>query len=93
MQVLTVSRFGADWAVRDVTGEAYGRSPDIRSTYEMAQQMGRRTGAHIKFSPEAERHYKATLAGDPVDTGLQPAPKSPRRFRALLRAFLEAAGI
>ena len=88
MQVLTVCRFEAEWAVRDVMGEAYGRSPDIRNTYESAQQLARRIGARVEFSPEAERHYKAVIAGRSVDTSQQLPPKSPRRFRALLTRFV-----
>lgn len=67
MQVLTVCRFEADWAVRDVTGETYGRSPDIRNAYDAAQQMARRIGAHIEFSAEAETHYRAVEDGELVD--------------------------
>ena len=83
MQVLTVCRLDAGWAVRDVTGETYGHSPDVRHVYKAAQQMARRIGAHIEFSAEAERHYRAAI-GQPVDTEPLPAPKSARRFHALL---------
>ncbi len=77
MQVLTVCRYEADWVFRDVTGEAYGRSPDIRNVYEAAQQMARKIGAHIEFSGEAESHYRAVMAAPPVDTARDPLPKSP----------------
>jgi len=94
MQVLTVCRFEAGWAFRDVTGETYGHSPDIQHTYQAAQQMARRIGAHIEFSAEAERHYRAAIAGRPVpiDTAPQPAPKSSRRFYALLGRILGRRG-
>jgi len=74
MQVLTVCRFEKGWAVRDVTGASYGRSPDIRSVYDTAQHMARRTGARIAFSQEAESHYKAVMADDLVDIGGQQPP-------------------
>lgn len=88
MQVLTVCRYDGEWAVRDVTGETYGRSPDIRVTYEMAQRMARRITAQIEFSQEAERHYKAVLAGHSVDTPQQPVPKSIPRLGALVARFV-----
>jgi hypothetical protein len=61
MQTLTVCRVETDWAVRDVTGEAYGRSPDIRHAYETARQMARRMGSQIKFTREAEDHYRSVV--------------------------------
>lgn len=92
MQVLTVYRIDTDWAFRDVTGEAYGRSPDIRNTYDSAQQMARRIGAHIDFSREAEVHYRAVIAApfatQLVDTAPRPAPNSPGRFRAFVARFV-----
>lgn len=51
--------------------------------YVSEQEMARRIGAPIVFSAEAERHYRAAIAGHPVDTEPQPAPKSSRRFHAL----------
>ncbi len=88
MQVLTVCRHDAGWAFRDVTGEAYGRSPDIRNAYEAAQQMARKIGAHIEFSSEAEIHYRAVMAAPSVDTGVDPLPKSPIAWSArVARSF------
>ena len=68
MQVLTIDQAGSDWAFRDVTGEIYGRSPDIRHTYQAAQQMARRTGAHLTFSAEAESHFRAATDHSSVDS-------------------------
>lgn len=84
VQTLTVCRSDPDWIVRDVTGEAYGRSPDIRNVYDAAQQMARRIGAHIEFSREAEAHYRAVMAGQSVGTLAKDDPKSTGRFRALI---------
>lgn len=88
MQTLTVCRFEADWGFRDVTGEAYGRSPDIQHTYEAAQQMARRIGAHIQFSPEAESHYRAMIEGAAVDVERGPVANNvASRARAFLKRF------
>lgn len=59
-QILTVCRINAEFAVRDVTGSTYGHSPDIRVVLEAAQRMAQRIGAQVKFTPEAEKHYRET---------------------------------
>lgn len=82
MQVLTLCRFGTDWAFRDVIGEIYGRSTDIRDTYDAAQHMARRIGALVEFSSEAEIHYRAATASQSVDNEASPHPKSRHGFRA-----------
>ena len=87
MQVLTVCRYDAGWAFRDVTGEAYGRSPDIRNAYEAAQQMARKIGAHIEFSSEAERHYRDVMAAPSVDTGGDPLPNPPIALSVRIARF------
>ncbi len=63
-QILTVCRINAEFAVRDVTGSTYGHSPDIRVVLETAQRMAQRIGAHVKFTPEAERHFRDTAQVD-----------------------------
>ncbi|MEZ2409052.1 hypothetical protein AB6806_19785 [Bosea sp. RCC_152_1] len=82
MQVLTLCRFGSDWVFRDVTGEIYGRSADIRDTYDAAQRMARRTGALVELSTEAEIHYRAAMASLSVDNEASPPPESRHGFRA-----------
>lgn len=72
MQVLTLCRIDTDWAFRDVTGSAYGHSPDIRIVLETAQSMAQRIGAHVKFTPEAESHYRAII-GPRNETQTEPA--------------------
>ena len=52
--ILTVCRRGADWAVRDATGEHYGQSPYISETIEAAQRLSLRNGSKVVMSPEAE---------------------------------------
>lgn len=88
MQVLTVCRFEAGWAFRDVTGEIYGRSPDIRRTFEAAQQMARRIGAHIKFSAEAESHYRDATEDRIIDLSERPAANASIGAFAFLWRFM-----
>lgn len=66
-QILTVCRVNAEFAVRDVTGSTYGHSPDIRVVLETAQRMAQRIGAHVKFTPEAEMHFRGTTQVDQED--------------------------
>ncbi|WP_306224317.1 hypothetical protein [Bosea beijingensis] len=87
MQVLTVCRYDAGWAFRDVTGEAYGRSPDIRNAYEAAQKMARNIGARIEFSKEAEIHYQAVMAAPAIDSGGDPSPNPPIALSVRLARF------
>ncbi len=56
--ILTVCRHGADWAVRDATGEHYGQSPDIDETIQAAQRLSLRNGAKVVMSPDAESHIR-----------------------------------
>lgn len=55
-QTLTVCRVGTDWAVRDVTGEIYGRSPDLEEARRTAVRMGERIGANVALSGDAKAH-------------------------------------
>ena len=55
---LTVCRLGDEWAVRDATGELYGRSPLIDNTIEAAQRLSRRHGGRVILSVEAEIHLR-----------------------------------
>jgi hypothetical protein len=82
MQVVAQCRFRSDWAFRDVTGEIYGRSADIRDTDDSVQGMARRIGALVEFSSEAEIHYRAATASQSVDSDASPPPKSPHGFCA-----------
>ena len=66
-QILTVCRIDAEFAVRDVTGSTYGHSPDIKVVLETAQRMAQRIGAHVKFTPEAERHFRDTTQVDQIE--------------------------
>lgn len=87
MQTLTLCRFGSNWVFRDVTGEIYGRSADIRDTYDAAQQMARRIGARVELSSEAEIHWAAT-ASLSVDIEPSPPSKSGHGFRAAFARLL-----
>lgn len=58
---LTVCRLGDEWAVRDATGELYGRSPVIDHTIEAAQHLARRHGGRVIMSMEAEIHLRSRL--------------------------------
>lgn len=55
-QTLTVCRAGTDWAVRDVTGEIYGRSADVEEVRRTAIRMAERIGAHVALSDDAKAH-------------------------------------
>lgn len=67
-QILTVCRIDAEFAVRDVTGSTYGHSPDIGAVLETAQRMARRIGADVKFTPEAEKHFRDTACINNVES-------------------------
>ena len=55
-QTLTVCPSNGEWAVRDVTGSLYGKSPLIGEALETADRMAARLGAVVKLSAEASEH-------------------------------------
>lgn len=64
-QILTVCRLGTDWAVRDVTGEHYGRSSDIHAVIEYARGLASRTGSHVALSDSAQECMNSKVTLDP----------------------------
>jgi len=87
MQVLTVCRFGAEWAFRDVTGTAYGHSSDIEAVIEAAQEVARRQAARVVLTPEAEEHRRLPVAAASIGVPTSAVPKPRRRFREFLSRF------
>lgn len=53
-QTLTVCRVGTDWAVRDVTGTIYGKSPNFDEARATAARMAERVGGNVALSGEAK---------------------------------------
>lgn len=52
-QSFTICRVGTEWAVRDVTGELYGKSPDINHAIATARRLASRSGGRVEYSREA----------------------------------------
>lgn len=87
MQVLTVGRFEAEWAFRDVTGTAYGHSSDIEAVIKAADEVARRQAARVVLTPEAEEHRRSLADAGSVSVHASPAPKPKRGFREFLSRF------
>lgn len=87
MQVLTVCRFETEWAFRDVTGEFYGRSPDIEAVIEAAEDVARRQAARVVLTPEAEEHRRSSDGAASVDVQASPSAKPRRSFREFMSRF------
>lgn len=56
VQTLTVHQAGKEWGTKDVTGSAYGRSPDVFETIEAAERLANRLGDSVSLSREAQNH-------------------------------------
>lgn len=83
-QILTVCRIGAEWAFRDVTGEAYGHSTDIEKAVEAAHHMaGHVDGSRVAFTDEAEQHLNAVRVQASLDSNKRDPANWLRSFRGL----------
>lgn len=65
-QLLTVHQAGREWVARDVTGSAYGQSPNLFETIEAAERLAKRIGASVSLSREAQNHLFALGSKKPA---------------------------
>ncbi len=84
VQILTVCRIDTGWGFRDVTGAEYGRSHNLKYSFEIARRMAQRVGAQVQFTPEAERAFRDVMEEELPAAPRNPVkPQIPTGFRAL----------
>lgn len=65
-QILTIHRTATcEWAARDVTGAAYGQSPNIFEAIEAAERLASRIDAKVMLDREAQNHLLSQASQKP----------------------------